>query len=93
LTERGAKGKNIWLDINELGQILSQGGSIVEDDKKNDFIVHDRRASSFEAGGDSSVASAKRSEQVPCNAQRATGSSFEQKKTELSLGWIFQRLF
>jgi len=54
----------------------------VEEKKKNEFIVRDRRVSSFEAGGDSSKPSAVQSEQEPSGAQRAMSSFSEQKKTE-----------
>jgi Domain of unknown function (DUF1844) len=51
-------------------------------EEKNEFIVRDRRVSSFEAGGDSSEPSAEQSEQEPSNAQRAMGNASEQTKTE-----------
>jgi hypothetical protein len=54
----------------------------MEEKKKNEFTVRDRRISSSEASGDSSEPSAEQSEQEPSNAERTTGSSSEQKKTE-----------
>lgn len=54
----------------------------MEDKKKNEFIVRDRRISSSEASGDSSEPSAEHPKQEPSNAERAMGSSSEQIKTE-----------
>jgi hypothetical protein len=50
--------------------------------EKNDFIVRDRRTSSSETSGDSTVPSAEQSEQEPSNAEHDTGSSSEQKRAE-----------
>jgi len=54
----------------------------VEKNKENDFIVRDRRVSSSETSGDSTVPSTEQSEQKPSNAENATGSSSEQNRTE-----------
>ena len=54
----------------------------MEEKKKNEFIVRDRRISSSEASGDSSEPLTEQSGQEPSNAERAAGISSEQKRTE-----------
>jgi hypothetical protein len=49
--------------------------------KEKEFVVRDRRISSSETSGDSSEPKAKQSEKGPSNAERATESSTEQKRT------------
>ena len=61
----------------------------MEEKKKNEFIVRDRRKSSSEAPGNSSEPSTEQSEQEPSNAERTMGSSSEQKKTGPSPGLDF----
>ncbi|HUI68093.1 MAG TPA: DUF1844 domain-containing protein [Nitrospirota bacterium] len=54
----------------------------MEENDQKEFIVRDRRISSSKDSGDSSEPSGEQSEHAPSNAERATGSSSEQKQTE-----------
>jgi hypothetical protein len=59
-----------------------EGTPMEEEKKGKEFIVRDRRISSSETSGDSSEPAAEQSQKEPSNAERAAGSSSEQKKTE-----------